>query len=74
MSLPTFYTSAIDPLLQVVSRELLIHLIDYYVTSYSTNNTIKTFLDTTTVHIMPSMNPDGYSMAIMGQCYGVIGR
>ncbi|XP_052273935.1 carboxypeptidase M-like isoform X3 [Dreissena polymorpha] len=59
---------------EVVSRELLLHLIDLYVTSYGTNVTLTQFLDTTTVHIMPSMNPDGYSVAVEEQCGEVLGR
>ncbi|XP_045164461.2 carboxypeptidase D-like [Mercenaria mercenaria] len=59
---------------EVVSRELLLHLIDLYVTSYGTNTTLTSFLDTTVVHIMPSMNPDGYEDSVEGQCGGVTGR
>lgn len=60
--------------LQVVGRELLLHLIDLYVTSYGTNTTLTSFLDETVVHIMPCMNPDGYNDSVEGQCSGVVGR
>ncbi|XP_060559803.1 carboxypeptidase M-like isoform X1 [Ruditapes philippinarum] len=59
---------------EVVSRELLLHLIDLYVTSYGSNSTLTSFLDTTVVHIMPSMNPDGYGESVEGQCTGAVGR
>ncbi|KAL4238160.1 hypothetical protein ACF0H5_002871 [Mactra antiquata] len=59
---------------EVVSREVLLHLIDYYVTSYGNNETIKNFLDNTVVHILPSMNPDGWENSVEGQCTGVVGR
>ena len=59
---------------QVVSREVLLHLIDYYLTSYGTNDTITDFLNNTVVHIMPSMNPDGFNGSSLGDCTGVQGR
>ncbi|XP_056019637.1 carboxypeptidase D-like isoform X2 [Ostrea edulis] len=59
---------------EVVSREVLLHLVEYYLTSYGNNNTITNFLDNTVVHIMPSMNPDGFSQANVGDCTGIVGR
>ncbi|KAH3826654.1 hypothetical protein DPMN_128563 [Dreissena polymorpha] len=59
---------------QAVSRELLLHLIDLCVTSYGTNLTLTQFLNTTTVHIMPSMNPDGYNISVEGRCANSLGR
>ncbi|KAH3826723.1 hypothetical protein DPMN_128633 [Dreissena polymorpha] len=59
---------------QAVRRELLLHLIDLCVTSNGTNLTLTQFLNTTTVHIMPSMNPDGYNISVEGQCVNSLGR
>lgn len=59
---------------EVVSREVLLHLIKYFVEGYSTNSTITNYLNTTVVHIMPSMNPDGYDNSTEGVCRGIIGR
>ncbi|XP_062591708.1 carboxypeptidase D-like [Saccostrea cucullata] len=59
---------------EVVSREVLLHLVDYYLTSYGNNDTITSFLNNTVVHIMPSMNPDGFSQATVGDCNGIVGR
>ncbi|XP_052785474.1 carboxypeptidase M-like [Mya arenaria] len=59
---------------EVVSREVLLHLIELFVTSYGQNATLTRFLNTTTVHIMPTMNPDGYSNGIVGKCLGYDGR
>lgn len=59
---------------EVVSREVLLHLIEHFVTEYSTNTTIQQYLNTTFVHIMPSMNPDGYDDSMEGDCDSVLGR
>lgn len=59
---------------EVVSREVLLHLIDHLVNNYSTDKLIQKHLNTTLIHIMPSMNPDGYSKSIIGDCNGIIGR
>lgn len=57
-----------------VGRELLLHLIQYFVTSYETDPYIKWLLDNTRIHIMPSMNPDGYAASREGECEGGKGR
>lgn len=68
-------------LLQVTGREMLIHLIDRLLSSYHTNGTIKSLLDTTRIHIMVSMNPDGYENSTQyirrynhRRCVGTYGR
>jgi hypothetical protein len=62
---------------EVVSRELLIHLIHYLVTNYQRNETVTRLLRTTRIHILVAMNPDGYAIAdnySRGDCMGVRGR
>lgn len=59
---------------EAVGRELLLHLIQYFVTSYHTDTYIKWLLDNTRIHIMPSMNPDGYAISREGECEGGKGR
>ncbi|XP_070501036.1 carboxypeptidase D-like isoform X3 [Chironomus tepperi] len=59
---------------EAVGRELLLHLIQYFMTSYYTDPYIKWLLDNTRIHIMPSMNPDGYAASREGECEGGKGR
>lgn len=59
---------------EVIGREMLLHLIDYYLTNYGVNSTITSFLNNTVVHIMPTMNPDGFAISAEGDCNGVYGR
>ncbi|KNC28936.1 hypothetical protein FF38_02940 [Lucilia cuprina] len=57
-----------------VGRELLLHLIQYLVTSYETDQYVKWLLDNTRIHIFPSMNPDGFAVSKEGTCDGGQGR
>ncbi len=59
---------------EVTGRETLIYLIQYLLDSYGTDEQITTLIDTTRIHIMPSMNPDGYEHAYEGDVGGVTGR
>ncbi|XP_065090058.1 carboxypeptidase D isoform X1 [Ochlerotatus camptorhynchus] len=59
---------------EAVGRELLLHLIQYLITSYTTDPYIKWLLDNTRIHILPSLNPDGYAASKEGTCDGGQGR
>ncbi|CAH0564074.1 unnamed protein product [Brassicogethes aeneus] len=59
---------------EAVSRELMLHLIHYLTTSYSTDPYIRWLLDNTRIHILPSMNPDGFEVSKEGTCDGGQGR
>lgn len=59
---------------EAVSRELMLHLIHHLVTSYHTDPYVRWMLDNTRIHILPSMNPDGFEVAKEGTCDGGQGR
>merc|ERR1739838_222206 len=49
---------------EVLGRELLLHLADYLCTSYLAGEPeIVKLLDSTRIHLVPSMNPDGWKIA-----------
>ncbi len=49
---------------EVVGRELMLQLADYLCESYGTNATIRNLVDKTRIHLMPTMNPDGWDSAV----------
>jgi len=56
---------------------MLIHLVSHLLTQYETNLLIASLLNSTLTHILFSMNPDGYILALKrsrGHCYGEVGR
>ena len=59
---------------EVTGRETLLHLIRYLCTNYSSNAEVRDLVDSTRIHIMPSMNPDGYEMATEGDHQSSRGR
>uniref|UniRef100_A0A914W539 Peptidase M14 carboxypeptidase A domain-containing protein n=1 Tax=Plectus sambesii TaxID=2011161 RepID=A0A914W539_9BILA len=48
---------------ETVGRELLIMLAEYLLEAYGEDEAVTELLDSARVHIMPSMNPDGFEMA-----------
>ena len=59
---------------EVTGRETLLYLMQYLCTGYAKNSTIKELVDSTRIHLLPTMNPDGYSVAREGDYDSVIGR
>lgn len=59
---------------EAVGRELLLQLLVYLVNSYPQNPQVKYLLDNTYIHLMPSMNPDGFEVSTEGECSQGRGR
>ena len=59
---------------EVVGRELLLHLIGFLCDNYGKDPFVTKLVDQTRIHIMPSMNPDGYEISAEGDCDTVNGR
>ncbi|XP_077997405.1 carboxypeptidase D-like [Glandiceps talaboti] len=59
---------------EVIGRELLLQFIEDLLVRYTDDDEeIVTFLDQTRVHILPSMNPDGFEIST-DSCTGNVGR
>ena len=59
---------------EVTGRETLLYLMQYLCSGYATNSTIKALIDSTRIHLLPTMNPDGYSRAQEGDYSSIVGR
>ncbi|XP_012873466.1 PREDICTED: carboxypeptidase M [Dipodomys ordii] len=59
---------------ETVGREMLLHLIDYLVTNHGKDTEITKLINNTRIHIMPSMNPDGFESVKKPDCFYNSGR
>lgn len=55
---------------ETVSRQVLVYLVEHLLSKYGEEPRVTELVDTTDVHIMPSMNPDGFERSIEGDCGG----
>lgn len=55
---------------ETLGRQLMVYLISHLLTQYNVDPYVRSLVDDTRIHIMPSMNPDGYETAREGHCHG----
>ncbi|XP_049274684.1 carboxypeptidase M-like [Rhipicephalus sanguineus] len=58
---------------ETVGRQMMVYLISHLLTQYNVDPNVRHLVDNTRIHIMPSMNPDGYAAAKEGACNDVRG-
>ncbi|KAK2580979.1 hypothetical protein KPH14_006039 [Odynerus spinipes] len=59
---------------EVVGRELLLLLLKYLCENYGRDKRVTRIVSTIRLHILPSMNPDGYEISKVGDIFGIQGR
>lgn len=56
---------------EVIGCEILLNLIEYMCRNYGKDALVTRLVNSTRIHIMPSMNPDGYELALKGKSGGI---
>lgn len=59
---------------EVVGREILLVLIKYLCEGYGRNERVTKIVDSTRIHILPTMNPDGFENGREGDRQSLVGR
>lgn len=59
---------------EVVGRELLLNLAKLLLENYESSTLVQALVNSTRIHLMPSMNPDGYEAGYEGDCSSEMGR
>ena len=56
------------------SKEILLHLIDHMLRNEQADASVDYVMQNTRVHLLVSMNPDGFESAVVNDCQGLTGR
>lgn len=59
---------------EAVGRELTLGLAKLLVENYGSNSLVTALVNSTRIHLLPSMNPDGYEKSSEGDCESELGR
>ncbi|XP_059169401.1 carboxypeptidase D-like [Physella acuta] len=59
---------------EAVGREVILYLAQYLLYNYGTDPRVTQLVDTTDIHLMPTLNPDGFEISREGECDNVVGR
>lgn len=52
---------------EAVGRELMLALSRYLLENYETDDRVANIIDNTDIHILPSLNPDGFEKSTKGK-------
>ena len=55
---------------EAVGRELMLALAAYLLENFQTDQRVREIVSQTDIHIMPSLNPDGFENSTLGVCSG----
>lgn len=55
---------------EIIGAEIALYYAWYLLSNYPTNSKVKEILDTRTVYIIPSVNPDGHELTLSTDVYG----
>ena len=59
---------------ETVGRQLVIYFAEYLLENYENDARIKKLIDNIEIYLMPSLNPDGYSVSPEGSCFRSKGK
>uniref|UniRef100_A0A671QNQ1 Carboxypeptidase D-like n=1 Tax=Sinocyclocheilus anshuiensis TaxID=1608454 RepID=A0A671QNQ1_9TELE len=59
---------------EFIGREILLNLVEYLCRNYGKDPLVTRLVNSTRIHIMPSVNPDGYELALKGMNLSIIGH
>ena len=59
---------------EVIGKEMVLLLAKVLLENYGRNTNITALVNSTRIHIMPSMNPDGWERSKEGDCDSLVGR
>ena len=57
-----------------VGRELLLLFAQHLLENYNVDNIVTRLVNTTRIHLLPSINPDGFERSRVGDCDSLVGR
>lgn len=55
---------------EALSRQIPLYLIEHLLTGYGVDDFVTHMINSTEIHILPSMNPDGFERAVPGEWCG----
>lgn len=57
---------------EAIGRELMVYLAKYLVLNYGKNDRVTKLMNSTEIHLMPSLNPDGFESSVVSTFFFLI--